>query len=416
VRHLLVLLVVAAASAAVAAAGTAALQDGPAVPAATPATTTTLLLPPTTATTAAATAPDPAAPAPAPEGGVLLAWSQAGIGETAAAAAAAVPGVRTAAVVRDGLVELVASTDAAGTTVDRLDDGWRIPLDAIAVDPATYAEVVGAADTAAVAALGPGEALLSATSAELRRLGAGGVLELADGTRLQVAGVVPDAAVGAAEVVVDAATGAAIGVDAPRAVLVAHGSDRAAVEAAIVAASPGVPIRFRAPGETPYLRAGDGVLPQAIVKAAFGEFAYRPAGGGSDDVVVDPAWTAANIVDAEVPVFGTVRCHRAVVDALAGALAAVEEAGLGEALAEAGFDGCYVPRFTRSGGSLSRHTWGIAFDAGFGSNPTGAAPGQDDRVVAALAEAGFTWGGTWLVPDPAHFEVVTRPARQRPPR
>jgi hypothetical protein len=347
---------------------------------------------------------------------VLLAWAQGGLPRPSVEAALAVPGVGTVAVVRDGRVDLVASADASGVAVDRLEDGWRIPLDAIAVDPIDYAAVVPAADRAAVAVLGPGQAILGETSATLRRLGPGSTLELADGSSLTVTAVVPDATVGGAEVVVDAGTGATLGVDTPRAALVAYDTDRAAVEAAMAGAAGGNPVRFRAPGETPYLRAADSVLPQAVVKAAFGEFAYRPVGGGTDDVVIDPAWVEAAIVDAEVPVLGAVRCHRAVVDALTAAMTAIDDAGLGPELSASGFDGCFVPRFTRSGGTLSRHSWGIAFDVGYSSNPTSAAPAQDERVVAVLRDAGFAWGGTWLVPDPAHFEVVTPSAPAPPPR
>jgi hypothetical protein len=267
--------------------------------------------------------------------------------------------------------------------------------------------VVPTADRSVVDDLGPDEAILSETSAELRRLGPGGQLRFAGNITVAVVAVVPDASIGAAEAVVDVATGERLGVGIPRAALIAHEGDRAAIEAAVAAAAGDVPVRFRAPGETPYLRAADSVLPQAIVKAAFGEFAYRPVGDGSRDVEIDPAWVAANIVDADVPVLGHVRCHRAIVGALTEAMAAIEAAGLGPGLAAEGFDGCFVSRFVRPGGSLSRHAWGIAFDVGFSENPTSAASSQDERVVELLRDAGFTWGGTWLVPDPAHFEVVS---------
>lgn len=384
---------IAAVAAVAAAAGTAAMQGD----SATTTTTTTTM---TTTGPVAVTAPPPA-----PGPGVLLVWTTGSLPPAALAAAAAAPGVDAVAVVRSGRADLVASTGADGTPVDDVADGFVIPLDVAAVDPATYAEVVPAADRAAVAALGPGEAILGETSAALRELGPGGRLQLAGGTTLAVVAVVPDTSVGAAEVVVDAATGAALGVDTPRAALIAHDGDRAAIEAGVAGAAAGTPLRFRAPGETPYLRAADAVLPQAVVKAAFGEFAYRP-GRGADAVVPDPEWVAAAIVDAEVPVLGTVRCHRAIVEPLRRAMAAIEAEGLGDELAAAGFDGCFVPRFLRGGSTLSRHTWGIALDVGFGANPTNATPAQHERVVELLAEEGFTWGGTWLELDPAHFEMV----------
>ena len=398
-----VLVAVAVIGALVGAAGTAAVQEEPAERA-------KAAMAPSTTVAAATTAPPPTQPAPGPD--VLLAWAQGGLPAPAREAAATAPGVQSVAVVFDGRADLVGSADADGLALDVLEPGWSIALDVAAVDPATYAAVVPTADRPAVAALAPGEAILSETSAELRRLGPGGRLDMAGGVTLRVVAVVPDASVGGAEVVVDTATGAQLGADVPRAALIAYDGDRAAVEAAIVAAAGGVPVRFRAPGETPYLRAADAVLPQSIVKAAFGEFAHRPVGGATRDIEIDPAWIEAAIVDAEVPVLGAVRCHRAIVEPLREAMAAIDAAGLGDELAASGFDGCFVPRFVQPGGSLSRHSWGIAFDVGYSDNPTSASSAHDERIVEVLRDAGFTWGGTWLVPDPAHFEVVT-PTRAR---
>ena len=390
-KRALVLVLIAAGAATAGAAATAAVQDEPASP------------PPSTTTTTPASTVVPAAPE-GPQ--VLLAWAQGGLPPAAVDVAGSVPGVHSVAVVRDGRADLIGSVDGDGAPVDALEPGWAIPLDVAAVDPATYAAVVPAADRAVVAALAPGDAILGETSASLRRLGPGGRLRFAGDVVLDVVAVLPDASVGAAEVVVDAATGERLGVTTPRAALIAHDGDRAAIEAAVAAVAGDLPVRFRAPGETPYLRAADAVLPQAIVKDAFGEFAYRSLGADTRDVELDPAWTSDFIVEADVPVLGRVRCHRAITGALTEAMSAVETAGLGPELAASGFDGCFVPRYVQPGGSMSRHAWGIAFDIGFSENPTSAASTQDERVVELLQEAGFTWGGTWLVPDPAHFEVV----------
>ena len=329
-----------------------------------------------------------------------------GLPPAAADAAAGVAGVQAVAVVRDGTVDLVGSVDASGMPVDELDDGWRIPLDVAAVDPAAYAAVVPPADRAAIAALGPGEALLSETSAELRRLGPGGRLDLAGGTTLAVIAVVPDTTVGAAEVVVDVATGAALGVDTPRAMLVAHDGDRAAVEAAIAATVPGMPVRFRAPGETPYLRAADAVLPQSIVKARVRRVLVPP-GRRATTSCIDPEWVAGE------------HRRRRRARARHRALPPVDRRrrsprrwspsrppGSDQRSAGRRLRRLLRAPHDRAGGSLSRHSWGIAFDIGYGENPTGAASVQRDQLVEILRDAGFTWGGTWLVPDPAHFERV----------
>jgi hypothetical protein len=227
-----------------------------------------------------------------------------------------------------------------------------------------------------------------------------------------VAAVVPDETVGAAEVVVDRATGVRLGIATPRALLVAHAGDRVAVEAALAQAqalAPGGAVRFRAPGETPYLRAGDAVLPQVVLKDVFGEFAYRRGPPGDRAVQIDPAWVAANIAEADLPVLGRVRCHRAVLAALEAALAGLEAHGLASVVAPGGFDGCWVPRLIRPGTPLSHHSWGVALDLNYRLNPSGVTSVQDPRLVEALERAGFGWGGRWLVPDPAHFEYVAPP-------
>ncbi|MGH9247345.1 MAG: M15 family metallopeptidase [Acidimicrobiales bacterium] len=336
---------------------------------------------------------------------VLLAWTPGGLPPGLDAAVAGLAGVKQAVVVRGDPVDLRRSIDANGLVVDEPTAGWFIPLDAVAFDPTRYAAVAPAADRAKFVAVGPGEALLGETSARLRRLGPGGQLELAGGDTVSVAGVVPDETIGGAELAVDLATGERLGVATPRALLVAYAGDRAAFEAAIAQAVPaGTPVRFRAPGETPFLRAGDAVLPQIVLKDLFGEFSYRPGATDQRDVELDPAWVADNIGAAEVPVVGRVRCHRAVLDTLAGMMGEVEAAGLAATIRT--FDGCWVPRLVRPGAALSHHAWGVAIDVNFADNPTSVRSLQDPRLVEIFERWGFAWGGTWLIPDPAHFEYL----------
>jgi hypothetical protein len=294
-----------------------------------------------------------------------------------------------------------------------------IPLEAIAFDPATYTGFLPASARAAFRRLAPTEALLGATSARLRHLGPGGRLRLlggsggippVDGERwLTVAGVVDDALVGAAEVAVSRAGGRAVGLTRDRYALLAYRGGRAAVAAAVHRALPtGLPVRLRGPGETPFFRAGDAVLPQAMVKERFGEFAWRPAGSG--DFVQDPAWRAANLATGRVPILGRVRCNRVLLPALAGAMRELEQHNLAGLVDPAAFAGCWNSRLTRSGSGVSRHAWGAAVDLNVAGNPTGLASAQDPRLVEVMERWGFTWGGRWLVPDPAHFEYLRSPA------
>jgi hypothetical protein len=155
------------------------------------------------------------------------------------------------------------------------------------------------------------------------------------------------------------------------------------------------------------LRHGDAVLTQAQVKERFGEFSYRRVGGGR--IEQDPSWLAANLVTAEVPILGQVRCHRAILAQLEGALADLERDHLTHAVDPDGYAGCHAPRLTRRLDSVSRHAWGVAFDLNVHDNPVGHDSAQDPRMVEVFERWGFTWGGPWLVPDPAHFEYL-RPA------
>jgi hypothetical protein len=346
--------------------------------------------------------PLPAAPA------VLLAWTPGGLDQGLAAAATADPAVGATSVVRGGVVDLVASRDPTGGAVDDPAPGWAIPLDAVAVDPAAHAGFVSVADRATVAALRDGQALLGATSAELRRLGPGSVVDLAGGTSVTVAGVVSDAAIGGAEMAVDRPTGERLGLGVDRYVLAAYGGERAPLEGRLRSSLPaGAAVRFRGPGETPFLRNGDAVLPQVLIKQRFGEFAYRPGAGDGFDQ--DPAWQDRNLVTVDLPIIGQARCHRGVADALAGALGEVASANLASLIDRDGFAGCWNARTTRAGTSVSRHAWGVAVDLNFGANPTGLASVQDPRLVAIFRRWGFTDGSGWLVPDAGHFEYVSPP-------
>jgi hypothetical protein len=345
---------------------------------------------------------------PAVDAGVLLVWTRDRLPAGLAATVGALPGVSRVAAVRGGTLDLVGSRDHSGQVVDEPGPGWAIPLDAIAIAPGAYAAFLPAGAAGPVRSLQSGEALLGTTSARLRGSAAGGTVELAGSGARAVVGVVDDELVGAAELVLDERDPAAATLAAERYLLVSYVGPRDAIEAAVRGAVGARPVRFRAPGETPYLRDGDAVLPQALIKDRFGEFSYRPAVDGA--VEVDSVWATENIVSADVPLIGTVRCHRSLVAAVDGAMRELVRENLGHLVDAKGFAGCWVPRRIAGSERLSRHTWGAAFDLNPGSNPTGLGSAQDPRLVEVLRRWGFTSGAEWLLPDPSHFEYV-RPAR-----
>lgn len=343
-----------------------------------------------------------------PQDEVLLAWTPNGLPPALPDAVATLQEVEAVTAVRGDLIGMVASRDAEGGLVDQAPDGMVVPLDAVGVDPASYSGFLPKSAAAKITGLRRGDALLSATSARLRRLTTGGRLELESGATLTVTGVVDDTLVGGAEVVIATSTAAATGVTTERYLLIRHRARRVGIEQAVRQLLPdGITIRFRSRGETPFLRHGDAVLPQALLKEQLGEFAIR----AGEDLVFeqDPDWQEENLVRDELPIVGKVTCHRTIVPLLKSALGELEERNLSFLVDPAAFGGCWNPRFIESRGAISRHAWGSAVDLNSAKNPTGLTSVQDPRLVEVMQRSGFAWGGPWLVPDPAHFEWVQTP-------
>ncbi|MGH8875247.1 MAG: M15 family metallopeptidase, partial [Acidimicrobiia bacterium] len=356
----------------------------------------------------ASSIPAPPALRPVPPAtGLLLLWTPGGLPDGLEQQVAGLPDVAAVTMVRSDLAHLVYSRDASGRTVDQTAPGFVIPLEVMAVDPSTYASLLPPGGRALVEGLGDGEALLGSTSADLRRRGPGGTLGV-EGETLSLVGVLDDLLAGAAEAVVDYRQGGRLGVTTPRYLLVAFAGDRSRFEAAVRDMLPdGLPVRVRGPGETPYLRHGDAVLPQALIKEHFGEFSYRP--GEGRELTIEREWAVDHIITAELPIIGTVHCHRAFLPALEGALTELEQRNLVFLLDPEAFRGCWNPRLIAPGSGVSRHAWGVAVDLNYGVNRTGVQTAQDPRLVEVMERWGMAWGGPWLVPDPAHFEYVQPP-------
>jgi hypothetical protein len=281
-----------------------------------------------------------------------------------------------------------------------LASGRAVDLDVLAITPQTYAPFVPNQTRPTIAALSVDTAILSRTSSRLRDLGAGDQLEF-DGRILRVVGVVDDELVGAAELVVRAK--AFDSITTPRYVLIAYRGQRSAIERAVQDLVPiNTALRFRAPNETAILRHGDAVLPQSWVKRHFGEFTID-ATASPGSVAIDPAFEADNITSYDLPLVGTVRCHRDLESALRGALGALPPA---TARSFAGTSAtCFDRRLNERGGP-SRHAWGIAIDLAVPDVVKGGRAVAPEGLVEAFAAAGFVWGGEWLVPDVAHFEWI----------
>jgi hypothetical protein len=349
-----------------------------------------------------------------------LAWVPGGLPAGYGAKIAALPTVAKVAVVAQDVVWMTSSLDKDGDLVDEPPDPYMIPIDAAAIDQAAYARFLPPETRSIVTDLQDGQAILGQTSAKLRNLGPGGVMTFLGGASVTVIGILPDQLVGAAELVVTRATGAAIGVHQNRYMLFQPAADLRPTNTqlenrfrALLPPDVQYPVvQVRAPGETKYLRQGDAVLPPALIKRRFGEWAGRPQPGDAGYIEIDPAWVQERIVTAELPVIGRVSCNRKLIPQLRGALEEVVAEGLASTIHA--YDGCFSSRsvLRSPSASISNHAWGIAIDVNADTNRFGTPPTQDPRLVAIMQRWGFGWGGDWTVPDGMHFEYLHPVAAQ----
>ncbi|MFN2389758.1 MAG: M15 family metallopeptidase [Actinomycetota bacterium] len=345
----------------------------------------------------------PTPPSPRAVSRLLVAWSPANLPAGVEGALDRLDGVR-ATTVFAGLEWVARSRSSGGEVIDDPPPGYAIPVETAVIEPHEYARLLGLAEGGAVAALEPGQVLLSETSATLREGGRG--IRLTSYRRtLQVTGVVPDSTTQGYEAV------AAWPVpgrwpNAIRFVIVRADNDvsRARIRAAIRDAAGSRPLRLRSETQTPFLRYADAVRPQASIKRAFGEFAADRIDGGR--IAITGRWLSRRIVTDRVPILGDVTCHRRLFAQLRGALRELRERGLAHLVRRDQYAGCYNARFiaTIPGTRLSRHSWGVAVDLNTSGNAFGAEPHQDPRLVRTMRRWGFTWGGTWPIPDGMHFE------------
>ncbi|HKX76609.1 MAG TPA: M15 family metallopeptidase [Acidimicrobiia bacterium] len=297
------------------------------------------------------------------------------------------------------------------TAVQTAPAGFGYPMLTTAADPAATAHQLEVRRT-----LVEGEMVMGELAAELRgaRVGDVATLEGLNGELIEVTigAIVPDRDLGWSEIWIDTHLAAELGVDRPQAILLwGESPARTASLVRHLGGDPSIRVSYGSGGAPPL----DPVLPVAAVKERFGEFAIRP--GSGDSVQVDPEWRDRWIVNVDFPLVGPTRCHRLAVPYVRGALAEVEAAGLADLLSRDDFQlagGCWVPRFNRGGDpgfSLSRHAWGAAIDFNPSNNQYGAEPTMPAAIVDIFRRWGFSWGGTWTVPDGMHFEWVRYPDR-----
>jgi hypothetical protein len=357
------------------------------------------------------------APVPAPVVRVerpdtYLAWTAGGLPSGFADDVERAIAPRRQVIVASDVTWMTRSWDDGGDVVDAPPATFAIPLEVAAVDPRAFAPFLPPADRDVTVALADGQGVLGETSARLRGIGVGGRLAFGD-LDVTVAAVLPDELVGANELLVSRATGARIGVTHDRYALIVprHRTTSSALMRSLrPALPPGTLLQVRAPGETPYFRQGDAVLPQVVLKTLFGEFAAKPDPSRPGYLILDPAWVRTHIATEHVPLLGSVTCNVAMFPAIRGAIREIRRRGLEDTISS--FSGCYSPRRVNRvpTAGISHHTWGVALDINVPQNPFGATPDQDPRLVKVFERWGFVWGGTFVQPDGMHFEYRRPPA------
>ncbi len=355
---------------------------------------------------------------PLGEAQTFLAWVPRGLPAGFDDAVRALDETGPVATVAEDHAWLARSWSASGAVVDRTRAPYRLPIDTIAVDPASFGTFLSRHDRRLAGPIGSGQGVLSATSASLRGLGPGAVLGFVGGHTVRVAAVLPDEAIGGAELMVSRETGRAIGVRSDRYLLLRPANGYAMRSGSLrPLLRPLLPprlgaiarVQVRTSSETPLLRPGDAVLSTAQTKVLFGEFAARPEPGRPGYLDLEPRWVAEHLVTTRLPLLGRVTCHRSIVGALRGAMRELRERGLGSTIET--YDGCFAPRFINRDPSamLSHHSWGIAVDLNIAGNYYGVTPHQDPALVEVMERWGFAWGGRYIVPDGNHFEYHREP-------
>ncbi len=366
------------------------------------ATATSTTMPPTTVAPVPAAAPTTTTTSP-PLWEPLVSWMPDGLPPDFGEIVRSVPGVINVTVIGTGTFHIVSSETSDGAVVDQPPDGFVIPVGGIVIDPATYRAFADNATAAVIAGLSSGELILSESSAALRRLGPGDRMVFEGGEVRSIAAVLPDAAVGGAEIIgVGDTTLAVPGSERGYALIDFDGTGEE-LEREILARLPqDALLRVRDPRDTSG-NPGRSVRSQIFIKQEFGEFAYRPTGRGRFEI--DPAWMEANIIDVEIPLLGKTVCHRKYAALLTEVMKDLDDHGLDGVIDPRAFRGCWNSRYISGSTRLSRHAWGAAADINFGNDLDGG-PGSpvNEELLERMLAVGIRSGHLWTRPDPGHFE------------
>ncbi|HJX06558.1 MAG TPA: hypothetical protein VJ736_00670 [Actinomycetota bacterium] len=366
------------------------------------------------ATPTSSATPSSSASAPAPTPEAWLAWVPGGLPSGFGDLVSTVPDVTAFATATADIAWMTASLDANGDGVDEPEAPMMIPMDVTGVDP-TFATFLPEPERQLVENLDPGQGILSESEANLRGLGTGSTLLFRGGQQVDVVGTLPDALMGAYEVLVPRETGQKLGVTTERYVLF-HVKQNASVTAAdlipslrdlLPVTTPYPAVEVRAPGDTAFLRANDRVMPPLFLKETFGEFKARPDTADPGHIVIDPRWVQDHIQSATLPVLGSVTCDADILPLLKRAIHAIVADGTSSAITDVGpcFDPVSAP--DDPSGPLTPADWGVSIQLDPSSNPPGEQPTMPKPIVQQMYKVGFGWGGNDAYPQGAVFRYRT---------
>jgi hypothetical protein len=316
----------------------------------------------------------------------------------------AVDGVVVAYPYTAGTMDLVESrTEDGTTTIDQATPGWAIPLDGAIVAQEHIATYLGADH-----GLTLDHVVLGEGAAALRGLTVGDTMRFASGAELTIGAIVPDEVFGESEII-----GLSADMFDPtrfetRAAVIRYEGGERSLERALAAiygddSGFGLHRRDAFPDNGPRI-----VRSWVFMKRHFGEFEYRPGRGGA--VEIEPAWIEDHIVEIDLPLLGTTKCHRRFAHTLEAVMRSLEADGMADVIDPSRFYGCWNPRFIRGTTRLSRHSFGIAADINF-TTRTGDRRGSPTHsaLIEAMYAYGVHSGHVWTRPDPGHFEYYGFP-------
>lgn len=139
----------------------------------------------------------------------------------------------------------------------------------------------------------------------------------------------------------------------------------------------------------------------AELEATFGRIEYEEAEGGY--IVITNDWADHNLNTMRLPVVGKTVIHAKLVPVFRNVFSAIDAAGLGDEIKQFGV---WSPRHKMHDPKrgLSTHSWAIACDINWATNPVGRVGDISPDVVKIFEAAGFNWGGRWKHRDDMHFQ------------